>query len=197
MVKFILNFFFIIMIIWTVTFLIWGVTFTLALLIGFTWIGVIFCYFKSYWRGFLIFILFLLLNNIFCSYLIFERIIDNYSEWLISNLIFSLENSLLPISQLTYMYIPVECSMIDFPSLENSNPINFLFKRDVILKSIVLPNYKMAFCSVMLKDTPVLDLLLLDNIPGVLIPFVKYNILNNCFCAQISLDLANVLELYK
>lgn len=197
MAPFILIFFLFVITFWTVAFLIWGVTFFLAIIMIFTWIGIIICFFKGYWRGFCILIVFLLINNIFCSYVVFNRIIDNYCEWLIANLIFSLEESLLPINQLTYFYIPVDCSMIDFPSLENSNPINFLFKRDVILKSIVLPNYKMAFCSVMLKDTPVLDLLLFDNIPGVLIPFVKYNLLNNCFCAQISLDLGNMLNLYK
>jgi len=189
--------FFIILASSTVAILMWGVSFKMTVLMLLTWFGIIWCFSKNYWQAFFILSIFLLINNVLFSYVIFNSIIENYCEMLIGNLVFSLENNFLGGDHVAHFFIPIECSNIDFELFENSKPVSFLFKRNVIFKSIILSNYGMAFCSVTLYDTPFIDLLLFENIPTFFIPFVKQHLLNNCFCGHISLELANVLELYK
>lgn len=162
-----------------------------------TWFGIICSFSKGYWRLFFILSIFLLVNNVLFSYIIFNTIIENYCEMLIAELVFSLENSLLADNPITHFFIPIECSDIDFELFDNSKPVSFLFKRNIVLKSVILSTYGMAFCSVSFYDTPFIDLVLLETIPVFFIPFVKDHLLNNCFCGHISLELANVLELYK
>ena len=189
--------FFIILASSTAAILMWGISLKMSALIVLTWFGIIWCFNKNYWQAFFILSICLLVNNVLFSYVIFNSIIDSYCEMLIGNLVFSLESTFFGGDHVTHFFIPIECSNIDFELFENSKPVSFLFKRNVIFKSIILSNYGMAFCSVTLYDTPFIDLLLFENVPTFFIPFVKQHLLNNCFCGHISLELANILELYK
>jgi len=189
--------FFIILASSTAAILMWGISFKMSALMVLTWFGIIWCFNKNYWQAFFILSICLLVNNVLFSYVIFNSIIDSYCEMLIGNLVFSLESTFFGGDHVAHFFIPIECSSIDFELFENSKPVSFLFKRNVIFKSIILSNYGMAFCSVTLYDTPFIDLLLFENIPTFFISFVKQHLLNNCFCGHISLELANVLELYK
>jgi len=185
--------FFIILASSTAAILMWGISLKMSALMVLTWFGIIWCFNKNYWQAFFILSICLLANNVLFSYVIFNSIIDSYCEMLIGNLVFSLESTFFGGDHVTHFFIPIECSNIDFELFENSKPVSFLFKRNVI----ILSNYGMAFCSVTLYDTPFIDLLLFENVPTFFIPFVKQHLLNNCFCGHISLELANILELYK